>query len=385
MIRLVPPIAVPFGADSVLASVLARGRVTTFESALARATGSNRVELFGSGRAALAAWLGGRRRPGRDEVLLPAYTCFSVPAAAVRARLRVRLYDVDPISCEADLDSLSRTPLARVEAVVLAHLFGLGGSIGEAIATLRAADPELRILEDCAQAWPSPRSGSPDARLLSFGRGKPLPLGGGGALAHDGEPLSNGPQPGGAGWFEAMKLGATCVLARPAWYRIPESLPFLRVGETVYDPDFDDAVPFPAWRAALGARVIGRLPEWVRRRADNAARVAGALADVPGFRVIGPDHSHGPLRLALLAPDASKRRAFVAAARRRGVAAGAMYPGTLADIPALRPHLADRSPAVPGAVELASRLVTLPVHPGLSERDVERVAATALAAAREAR
>jgi perosamine synthetase len=39
-----------------------------------------------------------RTRAGKDktEVLIPGYTCYSVPAAAVKAGLRVSLYDMDP-------------------------------------------------------------------------------------------------------------------------------------------------------------------------------------------------------------------------------------------------------------------------------------------------
>ena len=35
------------------------------------------------------------RRPERDEVIVPAYTSYSVPAAIIRAGLKVRLCDIE--------------------------------------------------------------------------------------------------------------------------------------------------------------------------------------------------------------------------------------------------------------------------------------------------
>jgi dTDP-4-amino-4,6-dideoxygalactose transaminase len=52
-----------------------------------------------------------------------------------------------------------------------------------------------------------------------------------------------------------------------------------------------------------------------------------------------------------------------------------MYPGSLADIPALRAHLANPGADFPGARAIASRLLTLPVYPTLTEPEVRRIAA----------
>src|SRR5256885_9780655 len=45
----------------------------------------------------------------RREVVIPAYTCFSVPSAIVRAGLGIRLCDVDPETFDFDHDLLART------------------------------------------------------------------------------------------------------------------------------------------------------------------------------------------------------------------------------------------------------------------------------------
>ena len=75
---------------------------------LADRLGVERVSLRASGRDALRTVLASASsHTGRDEIVIAAYTCFSVPAAAVACGLRVRIVDVD---------------LALSPGAVLAHL-----------------------------------------------------------------------------------------------------------------------------------------------------------------------------------------------------------------------------------------------------------------------
>ena len=58
--------------------------------------GPGHVFLSSTGRAGMTLLFRAMRRlrPGhRDEVVVPSYTCYSVPAAAVKAGLRVRIVD----------------------------------------------------------------------------------------------------------------------------------------------------------------------------------------------------------------------------------------------------------------------------------------------------
>ena len=56
--------------------------------------------LVASGRAAMTTILQVMHEsaadPGRDEVIIPGYTCYSVPASIARAGLKPRLCDIDP-------------------------------------------------------------------------------------------------------------------------------------------------------------------------------------------------------------------------------------------------------------------------------------------------
>ncbi len=367
MTRLIPPIAVPLGAGEILAA--ATGAPADFAAALARDAGLADVRLYGSGKEGLAALFAALRTPERDEVLLPAYTCWTVPVAAVRAGLRVRVADVDPLRLDYAAGALERAPGERLAAVVGAHLFARTVDVDALARVARERFPHARVIEDAAQAWPAAgasNNAAADAIVLSFGRGKPLPLGGGGAVLARAPWTSGGPLPTAGGAKALATFVGTTLLGRPPWFGVLAALPFLGIGTTEYDPHFGTRA-FAAWQARLGVALLARRAQLVAARSAAATRLAHAAAAKPGWSVPDGIAAAGPLRLPLLADSRARRDAALATLRSAGVAASAMYPGTLRDIPELRPHLVDDGADTPGARSLADALLTLPVYPGLDE------------------
>jgi len=374
MIALIPPISVPVASREVLSSVLAPARPgRPFPDVLRQAAGLATVDLFDSGRAALSSLLASWRSEGRDEVAMPAYTCWSVPAAAVRAGLRVRVLDVDPATLGFDAGSVESVETGRLVAIVGAHLFARSCDVVGLAREMRRRDGEVRVVEDSAQAWPLGPSPA-DAVLFSFGRGKPLALGGGGAIAHAGKPLAEEKPGETGGWVDAASLVATTVLGNPLLYRLPASLPFLGIGETVYEPAFETSRGMWAWQERLGSRLASGIPALRERRLANARRLAASVRDAKGFSLPALATDDGPLRLPVLAPSRASRERMLRDLASRGVSASAMYPGTLLDVRALRPHVVNPDAAVRGARELADRLFTLPAYPALKAPEVERIA-----------
>ena len=379
MIRLIPPVAVPFGPQAIAASLVGSAATDagSFSSQLAVRFHAARVLLAGSGRAALAATLSAVRRAERNEVLVPAYTCWSVPAAAVRAGYRVRLYDIDP-STFLPAGDLGDEAGADTTAIVLADLLSGASGFESAARAVAARLPECLLVEDRAQSWPS-RASQSGVTLLSFGRGKPLPLGHGGAILTQKERLPlEMPATRGGGGGDAAALAVAATFGHPLLFRFPAAIPALGIGATVYDPSFDAERPFHRWQERLGVRLIPKMDELQRRRARHAARLAEVVRRAKGWTV-GP-LTGGPLRLPIYAPDRAARDGAVTLLRKRGVSASALYPGTLLDIPALRPHLSDASVHIAGAREIADRLLALPVYPTLVDTDIDRIGAAFAAA-----
>ncbi len=108
--------------------------------ALAAMTGSPSLHLTASGRAAFFLILEAckRQRPGRDEVVLPAYTCPVLAYAAQAAGLRLRLVDMEPQTLDYDRAALARAIGPRTLAVVSVHPLGLPRPLDDVRASARS-------------------------------------------------------------------------------------------------------------------------------------------------------------------------------------------------------------------------------------------------------
>ena len=154
--RTLPPAAAPIGIGNLVSGCAAllsgRRQLDRFRRELQEHFGVKHCFLVSSGQAAFTLILQALRElsPGRDEVLIPAFTCYSVPASIVRAGLRIRLCDVRPDRLDFDYRQLSAIPTAKVLAAVPTHLFGLPAHVGALRNLLR--DPGGAIVEDASQA-----------------------------------------------------------------------------------------------------------------------------------------------------------------------------------------------------------------------------------------
>lgn len=338
-----------------------------------------RVLLTDSGTSALAVALrlASRSRQGRP-CALPAYGCYDLISAALEAGVRVELYDVDPRTLQPDIPSLARAVGRGIAAVVVVHNCGVPATLAPVREVIR--DQDALLIEDAAQgaggvADGVALGGNGDLGVLSFGRGKGITGGGGGALlVHDhalfetaARQVGPSEESGGAGF--ALKLAAQWALARPSLYAIPASLPFLGLGETVFR-----APSAPAGMRRAAARVLLRtLPEADAhadlRRAHVAALRAAVRADVADrFVPVSPADRAGWLRFPV---RGGRTRALIRSGAMLGCVPG--YPQPLTTLPQAQPILESVHPA-PGATELATRLWTVPVHGLLTPGDLDAIA-----------
>jgi len=380
------PVRSPLPLGAIVAGVPGlwadgRGPAERLERTLRDRFAARAALLLDGGTSALAVALrGAAAEAGGRPAALPAYGCFDIATAALGAGVRALLYDTDPATLGPEPASFGRALGADPSAIVLAHLYGVPVDLPRFAGM--ASRERTVVIEDAAQgsgAWLGERRlGSfGDLSVLSFGRGKGVTGGGGGALlafTDRGvsilEAARAGLSDGGAGLRELVMLKAQWLLGRPGVYRLPASLPFLKLGETVY------RAPHPARGIArTSVRVLGRT--WgladaeagVRRRnAERLLRGAG-----PALRPIAAprDARPGWLRLpVLLGPRARGSRVF-AEARALGIVPG--YPIALSELAELRGAWVNRDERLDGARRLAAELVTLPTHGGLGESDLVRI------------
>jgi dTDP-4-amino-4,6-dideoxygalactose transaminase len=345
-------------------------------SAVRERYGASAVALTDSGTSALVIAL--RLAAGRGgTVAYPAYGCVDLAAAAERAGVKVRLYDVDPRTLGADLDSLRSTLRRGVDAVVAVHLFGYPADVPAIIAL--AGEHGVNVIEDAAQGASGtlrnvPLGGLGPLSVLSFGRGKGTSGGNGGALlavnprwnraVTDAAAGLGRPR---AGWGDLTVATAQWMLGRPSIYGIPAGIPSLHLGEMVYHPAGEPKSLSTA-AAALVRRALRAAAEEVKARRRNAERLLGVARAAERLSVVGAEAGAEPGYLRFPVLDAAGR----AAAVRLGVLRP--YPGTLCDQGVLVPLLHPGETAGPGAEELGRRLFTLPTHSRLMPSDFEKLA-----------
>ncbi len=291
---------------------------------------------------------------GGREVLLPGYTCYSVAAAVVKAGLKVQLYDLDPSTLQPDLDDLRRKISGGTLAVIGQHLLGVRTDMRELVEI--AAQQGTCCIEDSAQCLSAGQVGmagerAADYTLFSFGRGKPLPLGGGGALIGK----ETGMLSRMAEYFQSITPRsanpllpfAIRLFSWPKLYWVLERLP-LGLGRTVYDPEFPVA-SMPTLYQRIGTRALAELPQLNQHRIEISRTYRTCLGD-------SSEQDLAHVRFPVLV----HKQNDVAGMARFGVRR--LYPLALCELPPLDKHLRLQGQALPGAREIAERLVTLPTH-----------------------
>jgi len=380
--RRIAPTAPPLGYANLLAGVLGifRGkrRVAELEREIQDFFGVRHAFLLSSGKAALVLILRALQRlyPEKDEVVIPAYTCFSVPSGIVRAGLRVSACDIDETTFGMDVERLGKSITEKTLCVIPTHLFGIPGDI-ETISEV-CRDRKVPVVEDAAQSMGGRHRGRylgtfGDAGFFSLGRGKNLTCGTGGIVLTDSDELSreigreygslSGPRPHRV-VVEMLKLAMMTAFIRPRLYWIPSMLPFLRIGETKFDSDFpvESLAGFQAgvlggWRDRMeeSNKVRTRNTEYYRERISSSAPVDRMPCN--RFPVILED-------------EATRNRLFDAEGGRE-LGVSRMYPSPVNEIEEIRSMF--DGVQFPSAKRVSERILTLPTHPLLTGADRENI------------
>ena len=126
---------------------------------------------------------------------------------------------------------------------------------------------------------------------------------------------------------------------------------------------------------SLGELLFDRLSAINEKRTENSRRLAAEILPLGSYQIPGLVATACPtyLRLPVLASDRVARDRLVRRLRNAGIVASTMYPSTIADIPALRPLLANPQESFPGAQRVVDCLFTLPTHPYLRDKDVAAI------------
>ncbi len=340
-----------------------------------------------------------RRTPQTPEVILPAYGCPDLVAAVVAQGARPVLVDLAQGRPWMDLEAVENAVNDNTVGIIAVGFLG----IPERLFALRqiADKNDLALIEDSAQVFPpfSCGNGLADYLILSFGRGKPINLMGGGALLirkdHSEQLARNSVNVLGALAETRVSAGLVwrlrrwlfnLLLTRPL-YGIMEHMPFLGIGQTLFHPLSSIARQAPV-EGLLEAGI-----EDFNSRKGNGAAWSEALLGLTGkgWSRLAPEcfdeaGGEGPvvsspalLRYPLLAPSRQIRDKALLELNRAGIGASVFYGQALPAINGVRELVAVSATAFPCACDFAERLITLPAHEDVRTADINSVAGILLA------
>jgi dTDP-4-amino-4,6-dideoxygalactose transaminase len=376
-------------ADLLKWAALAASRRDTqavLRDAVAARFGLRHAFLTSTGRAGMTILLRAMRTLApaqKTDVVLPSYTCFSVAASVVKAGLRPRIVDIDPATLDYEAHALKETDVSRVLAVVATNLYGLPNDL-PALSTL-ARQNGVFLIDDAAQAMGASVAGRAsgtwgDAGLFSLDKGKNVSAIDGGIVVTNSDQVASAlaaemrtltaPRLSEAA-SGVLKALVYSLMLRPWLYWIPNRVPQLKLGQTVFTTDFPLEQPSRAL-SGLGSVMLPHLDEFTDVRTRNAAALLEGLRSIPGVQTIAPRSDAVPvyLRLPILIADTNARRRAFAALESAGIGATGSYPASLADVRELQSSASIGSAT--GGRYVADHIVTLPTHPFVSGADIER-------------
>lgn len=391
--RTLPPAAAPIPIGTILSAIpacLARtGQdLRNIEKGLADYFNSTYCFLVSSGKAALYLTLSALKEcyPERDQVLIPAFTCYSVPAAIKRAGLQIKLCDLAPSSLDFDRNQLKEIVAAdkdkkKILCVLPTHLFGCPADLFEIQKIVGPAD--IPIVEDAAQAMGEEVKGKKlgtlgDVGFFSLGRGKAVSTLEGGIILTSRPDLGKKiqmliePLPE-YGKIDALRMAvkalATNLLLSPSLFWLPKALPFISLGETIYDQSFP-VYTMCSFQRQLALEWLDRLCKHRQARMHNIQSIYRKLPQDLFPHCAGTEIG-GMIRLPLFARNSSERSTLIELSEKFGLGFMPTYPTTVDEISELAGEFPGQD--YPQAKEICRHLFTVPVHELLNRRDIKEI------------
>jgi len=368
------------------------------EMLLEKVLPSTRHYCLSSGTAALYVALASlKKHSDKKEVIIPAYSCPSLVAATVRAGLAPVLCDLEEKWFRMDLSKADSLIGDDTLAVIAVHLFGLPERL-DALRDL-ARGRNVFLIEDAAQAFGNHFSGGDlpscndrnllgtwsDLAILSFGRGKPLSLLSGGSIVVSNPavdalvqeeysclPSGDSLKKSSAYLFSLMLYS---LFFRPWLYWIPQSMPWLKLGQTIFHPDFKVHK-----NNRFASRLLGILctsfNDLREHRKALARRYRELLAPLsPHIAYPGEEETgeNALLRFPVVLKEKGMRDRVLSRLKGAGLGAAESYPVPLNELPGARDHIANRHLQFPNAKAISERMITLPLHEYVTDKYISLI------------
>lgn len=283
-------------------------------------------------------------KPG-DEVIVPSFT-FAATANSVAASGGVPVFvDIDPDTFCMDPAAVKAAITERTVGIQPVHLYGHPAAMPEIVEI--AKEHGLWVFEDAAQAHGATLNGQ---QVGTFGDGAMFSL----------YPTKN--MTSGEGGMTAC---GTAEMARVVRLYRNQGMEKQYANEVVgFNNRMTDI------HAAIGRVQLTKVDAWTERRREIAARFDAELEGVvvPVVRE-GASHVYHQYTIRVAGATGEERDRFRDALREEHqVGAGVYYPTPVHRLPSYGMEI-----DLPVTEKVAAEVISLPVHPSLSDDDVDRV------------
>jgi dTDP-4-amino-4,6-dideoxygalactose transaminase len=305
--------------------------------------------------------------------MVPAYTCPDVVSAIHWAGATATVVDIQPDSPWLNLADVSSCISRDIVAIIAPHFLGMPQPLSALDALSR--ERGIVLIEDSAQMGILSPAFAPssDLVILSFGRGKPAPVGGGALLYKTGlqslvehavQDLETDIR---RAWKWRLRMFLQNLAMTRTGYRLLRSIPNLHVGETRYR-QLEAVSLLSGGGVLLAAKAVASSGRETRAEvALNRMVSSTTLLDLP--KKLGWSHDYPLLRYPVLARDVDARDSLIEAIARQGVAATKLYGRPLPELSSM-PTL--KVPfGYPNASRFADRLLTFPCHSDVAPSDID--------------
>jgi len=355
MIHIAKPIIGP-EEQAAVAEVLASGmlaagpKVRDFEAAFADFCHSPDAVACSSGTSGLCVAIQALELQPKSKVLTTPFSFIATANCILQADCQPVFVDVDPDTfmptADAVREALERDP--DIRAIVAVHLYGQACEIHEIVDVARAND--VYVIEDCAQSHGAMEEGTRvgaigDLGVFSFYPTKNMTTGEGGAV-----------------------LGANTELLQRCRLIIDHGASKRYKHELL---GFNHRMTSIA--AAIGLCQLEHLEERNEQRRRSAHRLNEGLRDLPWLTipVERPNCAHVYNQYTVQITERDMRQEHLT---RLGIGTAIHYPRLIPDQPVYRSR-GFSGDAYPVARQLCDVVLCLPVHPALSEEDIDAVIA----------
>ena len=331
--------------DRVMRSgLLAQGsEVSNFEKEFSKFVQDRECVAVNSGTSALHVALLSLGIGKGDEVIVPSFT-FAATANSVALTGATPIFvDIDPKTFCIDPIEIVKAITPKTKAIQVVHLYGLAAEMPAIIKI--AKKYKLLVIEDAAQAHLASIDGKPvgtfgDAAAFSFYPTKNMTSGEGGMIV-----------------FKDSSAARSARLYRNQGMekRYENEL----VGFNLRMTDI---------HAAIGRVQLSKLKNKTQRRQENASFLSENISDTVAVPWAPKGYSHVFHQYTIKVQG--DRESFASELTKLGIGTGVYYPIPVHELPAF-----GKRKNLPNTSLTCKQVLSLPVHPALSKRDLKTIVA----------